>query len=202
MRIVMGDLLEAELRSLPKNLTNGRILLHSGLRVYPCIGCMDCLGRRPGHCSIKDALAGELEVLGIFDELELVSACCYGGLSPKVKAGLDRFFAYLRPAMEVRKKETRFLVQAVGKFGLVLRLYGPRSEEERKTALAYAELLGKTLNAERVETHFYRTREDLLAGKEILGVIPEKAEYVAFEEERGQEPADAAFAKYEEGGDP
>ena len=167
----MGDISEEELRSLSRNRINTRVLAHEGMRIYPCIGCMDCFGRRVGHCAITDALTEELERLSYFEELELVSACLYGGFSPLVKSALDRLFAYLRPMAEVRKGETRFAVQAVGKIDLVLRFYGLRNEAERKTALKYADLLKKTLNSEKFTVLFYLSKEDLLAGRELRGTL-------------------------------
>ena len=174
MKIVLGDISEAELRSLPRNMLNTRIFVHEGMRIYPCIGCMDCFARRFGHCAIRDALTEDLETLGYFEEIELVSACTYGGLSPLVKAALDRLFAYLRPVEEVRKKETRFSMQAVTRFVLALRLYGPKNASEQETAQEYGRLLAKTLNADDVTVRIYATREDLLAGREITGVIKEE----------------------------
>ena len=197
MKIVIGDISEEELRSLPRNRINTRVLAHEGMRIYPCIGCMDCFGRRVGHCAISDGLTDGLERLGYFEELEFVSACLYGGFSMQVKCALDRLFAYFRPAVEVRKGETRFAAQAVGKIDLVLRFYDLRSEAERKTALSFSNYLVKMLNAEKSTILFYRTKEDLLAGRELRGTldapvpnpgIAEGEEGLFREEERSLEP--------------
>lgn len=199
MKIVMGDISEEELRSLPRNRINTRILVHEGMRIYPCIGCMDCFGRRVGRCAIRDGLTDELDRLGYFEELELVSACLYGGFSPRVKGALDRLFAYLRPVTEVRKGETRFATQGVGKIDLVLRFYDIRSEEERKTAYDYAGLLEKTLNAEESTVLFYRTKADLLAGRELRGTLIDEPSETASALEAPAEavPAEEAYAEPE-----
>ncbi|MGX8728573.1 MAG: hypothetical protein ACSW75_03275, partial [Lachnospiraceae bacterium] len=68
MRIVMGDISEEELRSLSRNRINTRVLAHEGMRIYPCIGCMDCFGRRFGHCAINDGLTEGLDRLSYFEE--------------------------------------------------------------------------------------------------------------------------------------
>ena len=201
MKIVIGDISEEELRSLPRNRINTRVLVHEGIRIYPCIGCMDCFGRRLGHCAISDGFTGELERLGYFEELEIVSACLYGGFSSQVKSAVDRLFAYLRPVVEVRKGETRFAAQAVGKIELAIRFYGIRGEAERQTALAYAGILEKTLNTEKPTVLFYRTKEDLLAGRELRGTLltggtPESGE--AYPEELAEDVPEAVEAYPEE----
>jgi hypothetical protein len=69
--------------------------------VKGCVGCLGCWIKTPGRCLIDDRIAEVPAVLGKSRELILVSELTYGGLSPDLKAVMDRTIPSLLPFFSI-----------------------------------------------------------------------------------------------------
>lgn len=62
-----------------------------------CIGCFGCWLKTPGKCVLPDAGAELAPLLPYSERLVVVSRLVFGGLSPRVKAVMDRSIGFILP---------------------------------------------------------------------------------------------------------
>jgi len=165
MRMMIHDLNKEDYRLIfPADPEDCR-LIGPDKKVRPCIGCEDCWVRMPGECPIRDDAGLIARDLSSTDEIIILTRCCYGSVSPFIKAVLDRMTGYQLPFAEVRDGETRFRLRYDGRIRLRVIFYGDISSEEKRVASDYIERVGKAFNASKLSCDF---AEDVL---EMGGMI-------------------------------
>ena len=103
--------------------------------VQRCLGCFGCWVKTPGRCVIHDGYENTGIQLGKCTELILISQCCYGSVSPFVKAVLDRAISYLHPDFVLRKGQMHHKRRYQNVITLSAYFYGEHiTESEKKTA--------------------------------------------------------------------
>ncbi|MCE5234965.1 MAG: flavodoxin family protein [Clostridiaceae bacterium] len=69
--------------------------------VRHCVGCFGCWIKTPGQCVIADRAREFCAAISRHDELIIISKLTFGGLSPDVKAVLDRSIGYMLPFFRI-----------------------------------------------------------------------------------------------------
>jgi len=129
--------------------------------VKTCTGCFACWVKTPGECVIPDRGKDFCHVMAKATALTIVSRNFYGGLSPDVKAVLDRFIGYVLPWFTVRENEMHHRPRYSRQLGLTYHLYGDITERERKTALRFAAANALNMNAAYHDVHFHAEADEL-----------------------------------------
>jgi multimeric flavodoxin WrbA len=88
-----------------------------------CIGCFNCWIGTPGLCVFDDKVRGVPAKLSKCSELILVSRLVYGGLSPDLKAVIDRIIPYLLPFFKIKDKKMRHTLRYSDHFFLSYYFY-------------------------------------------------------------------------------
>lgn len=155
MRILLHD------TNLPPGPGNEGIFAFSALpAVQPCVGCFGCWLKTPGRCVIRDRMDEFAPQLAAADALTIVSACCYGGYSPAVKAVLDRSIGYMLPFFEYVNGEMHHVRRYGKRLLLDARFYGA-DEAERPLAARMA--AANALNfGGTAQTSFYETAREAM----------------------------------------
>ena len=101
-----------------------------------CIGCFNCWTKTPGKCVIKDESGKFGEMLPDHDTFAIISKCVYGGLSPDVKAVLERSVSViLSPLFHVVDGEMHHLPRLKKLSALEYHFYGTDiTDREKETA--------------------------------------------------------------------
>jgi multimeric flavodoxin WrbA len=129
--------------------------------VRPCVGCFGCWLKTPGKCVIKDRAADFPQLLAAHEEIVLVSAMTYGGLSPDVKAVLERGIGALLPFFRDLNGEMHHAQRYEGARRCAYVYYGGDiTDNERETAERLAAANALNLNFEDCSVRYFRTARE------------------------------------------
>ena len=129
--------------------------------VKPCTGCFGCWVKTPGQCVIPDRGRELTPLLARAERFTVVSRCYYGGLSPDVKAALDRFIGYMLPWFKIDGGEMHHVPRYAQRIVLAWHLYGDITDAECETALRLAAANAHNMSASGHAAHFYADAEEL-----------------------------------------
>ncbi len=73
--------------------------------VRHCMGCFGCWVKTPGQCVIADRAREFCGEIPRCDEVIIISKLTFGGLSPDIKAVLDRSIGYMLPFFRIVEGE-------------------------------------------------------------------------------------------------
>ncbi len=115
------------------------VILNSD-EIKPCLGCFGCWVKTPGLCVITNDSANDLaHQLIQADAVVILSKLTYGGVSPDVKAFLDRSIPNISPFFEIYHGEMHHRMR-YKKFPCWITIgYGDSTGDERETFLELAE---------------------------------------------------------------
>lgn len=100
-RLILHDLSDEQGCHILPPASEATTIFPAAPSVKPCIGCFGCWIKTPGKCVIKDR-ADEFPVLmATHAELVIVSRMVFGGLSPDIKAVLDRSIGFILPFFRI-----------------------------------------------------------------------------------------------------
>lgn len=105
MKLIVTDLETFELKNGYTTTEDEYQLIKPQGKIHHCVGCFGCWVKTPGKCVIHDGYENIGIMMGSCTELILISQCCYGSVSPFVKAVLDRAISYIHPDFVLRKGE-------------------------------------------------------------------------------------------------
>jgi hypothetical protein len=129
--------------------------------IHPCIGCFGCWLKTPGKCVIKDRGSDFLALLSTHDEVIFMSRLVFGGLSPDIKAFLDRSIGFVLPSFNSRNGEMHHPKRYGKEPGFQFIYYGADiTEREKETAIKLAASNSLNLCSERYSILFYRTLQE------------------------------------------
>ena len=147
MHLILHDLApDAAQQHLPAPGETIR-LIAAAPSVKPCAGCYRCWTKTPGECVIPDRGQEFCRLLAQADKLTLVSRCCYGGLSPDIKAMLDRHIGYVLPWFHIYEGEMHHVPRYERRLELDWHLYGDITGAERETARLCCEANARNMHA-------------------------------------------------------
>ncbi|NWF94759.1 MAG: flavodoxin family protein [Candidatus Thorarchaeota archaeon] len=70
------------------------------LQIAPCRGCFHCWTKTPGICVIDDDAIGVARMIAQCDVMVYVTPVVFGGVSPTLKAAMDRNICLVQPFFE------------------------------------------------------------------------------------------------------
>jgi multimeric flavodoxin WrbA len=124
--------------------------------VRPCVGCFGCWVKTPGRCVIKDRGADFIALLKQCDELNIISRMVFGGLSPDVKAVLDRSIGFVLPFFRRVGDETHHVRRYDNPPDLRYVFYGAGiTDSEKETARKLAAANSLNLGSGRSSVAFF-----------------------------------------------
>jgi multimeric flavodoxin WrbA len=129
--------------------------------VRHCRGCFRCWVQTPGTCVIDDRGAGFAALMATHDEVVFLSRLVFGGLSPDVKAVLDRSIGFALPFFRKLNGETHHTMRFETSPGFRYLFYGPDiTEQEQETARALATANALNLGSERCSVSFFPSAQE------------------------------------------
>jgi len=161
MHLILHDLPPEQAPRLLPPQGDAVALLPVAPSVKPCVGCFQCWVKTPGECVIPDRGRDFCRLLARADKLTVVSRCYYGGLSPDVKAMIDRHIGYMLPYFHVHEGEMHHVPRYSQSFALIWHLYGGITEAERGTARRYCAANARNMHASGHTICFYASAEEL-----------------------------------------
>jgi multimeric flavodoxin WrbA len=96
-RLILHDLPPDQIGALFPADADRYTVFPANPSVRPCIGCYGCWVKTPGECVIGDRGKGFAALIAGQDEFWVISRMVFGGVSPAVKAVLDRSIGHLLP---------------------------------------------------------------------------------------------------------
>lgn len=155
VRAVIHDLDDETFSALDLSEEN-TVILHADGCYASCQGCFRCWLNQSGFCMIKDSLQHAGALIGQSDPLIIISRCCYGGYSSRVKAVLDRAIGESLPFFTWRDGQTHHISRYPRRKLLRVCFYGDCTENERKIAQDLVERNRLNFCYENAETLFVR----------------------------------------------
>jgi multimeric flavodoxin WrbA len=134
-KVLLHDLDSDIAEGLISNLPDGFLVFDAQPSVHHCNGCFGCWIKTPGRCVISDRAQDFAPTLVDADEYILISHLYLGGLSPDVKAFMDRMIPSMLPFFDVQEGLMRHLKRGPKQLKLRYFFYkdeaaGTPSEEE------------------------------------------------------------------------
>jgi multimeric flavodoxin WrbA len=163
-RLILHDLGAAGLHRADSVLAEEDVIFDAIPRVRPCTGCFGCWLRTPGICVIADRAQGFARLMGKAGELVVISRLVFGGLSPEVKAVLDRSIGHVLPFFTIQYGEMHHQRRYARSIALRYLFYGSNIlEEERVLARDLVRANGRNFHAEKCEASFFASATELVA---------------------------------------
>ena len=129
--------------------------------VRHCVGCFGCWIKTPGKCVIADRGADFISLLSRCGELVVLSRMVFGGLSPDIKAVIDRSIGFVLPFFRYVRGETHHIKRVGNPPDLRYIFYGAdMTEREKETARALAAANSLNLGSGRSAVEFYRSIDE------------------------------------------
>jgi multimeric flavodoxin WrbA len=126
--------------------------------VHHCIGCFGCWVKTPGKCVLGDRGAEFAALMPQCDEFVILSRIVFGGLSPDIKAVLDRSIGFVLPFFCYINGEMHHVKRYDKSPDLRYVFYGSNiSEEEKGTAKRLAAANSLNLGSGRSSVCFFQS---------------------------------------------
>ena len=104
-KLILHDLTkEQEVQLLSFN-SNSHTVFSAIPMVKSCIGCFGCWTKTPGKCVIKDRANEFSRLMATHEALIIISRMAFGGVSPEIKAVLDRSIGFILPFFTMVRNE-------------------------------------------------------------------------------------------------
>ncbi len=134
--------------------------------VRHCVGCFGCWIKTPGECVLADRAREFCAAIPRYDEIIIISKLTFGGLSPDVKAVLDRSIGYMLPFFRIVKGEMHHVQRFSSSPSLNYHFYQAAGKPAQKqTAQKLAEANGINFGSPGVTVCFH---EDNLPVSEVI----------------------------------
>lgn len=127
-----------------------------------CIGCFGCWLKTPGKCVLPDAGADLAALMPYSSRLVIVSRLVFGGLSPRVKAVMDRSIGFILPFFNTVEGEMHHNQRYEHSLRLCYIFYGEdMPPAERETAQKLAAANARNFAAPAHSIHFCRDEDEI-----------------------------------------
>jgi multimeric flavodoxin WrbA len=129
--------------------------------VHCCVGCFGCWLKTPGRCVIRDRGSDFMTLFTSHDEVIFLSRMVFGGLSPDIKAVLDRSISFLLPFFRIVNGEMHHTLRFEKMPDLKYVFYGDDiTDDEMATAKKLAGANAVNLGTKNYSVQFYRTARE------------------------------------------
>jgi multimeric flavodoxin WrbA len=95
--LILHDLPENDAKKLLPEDSERYTIFAAAPAVHHCVGCFGCWIKTPSICVMTDRGRDFVALMSDHDEIIVISRMVFGGLSPDVKAMLDRGIGFLLP---------------------------------------------------------------------------------------------------------
>ena len=140
-----------------------RVICADG-RYAPCQGCFKCWTKHPAACALKDVLQESCRMLGISDDLTIITKNLYGGYSPAVKTLLDRSIGTSTPFSTYRGGQMHHTLRYGKRNFFHVIAYGTFLDTEKQTLKLMAERNAINMGFREHSVTFCTNVEELLDG--------------------------------------
>jgi multimeric flavodoxin WrbA len=106
-RLLLHDISSFHFEGILGNLTDDITPIAATPPVHHCTGCFACWVNTPGRCIIEDRAQDFAPKLMEADELIVISRLYLGGLSPDIKAFMDRMIPSMLPFFDIEDDRMR-----------------------------------------------------------------------------------------------
>ena len=145
---------------------NGATVFCARPAVQHCVGCFGCWMKTPGQCVIADRAREFCAAMPRCDERIIISKLTFGGLSPDVKAVLDRSIGYMLPFFRIVKGEMHHVQRFSSAPSLTYHFYQAAGKpEQRHTAQRLATANAVNFGSSNATVCFH---EDSLSISEVV----------------------------------
>lgn len=139
------------------------LVFQASQKVKPCGGCFGCWVKTPGKCVIKDSDSDFAVTMPHVQEIIVISQLVFGGLSPNVKAVLDRSIGFILPFFNNVGGEMHHKQRYKKRPSLRYMFYADLIPDgEKTTAERLIKANAVNLGAKTASVHFYRSAAELL----------------------------------------
>jgi hypothetical protein len=129
--------------------------------VRHCAGCFRCWLKTPGKCAIGDRAAGFAALMAEHGEVCFLSRLVFGGLSPDIKAVLDRSIGFVLPFFRRLNGETHHVMRFEASPDFRYVFYGAdMAEREKETARRLAAANALNFGAGRCTVSFFTSVQE------------------------------------------
>jgi hypothetical protein len=155
-KLILHDLpAEVAHRLLPQE-SQGYTLYSASPAVRHCVGCFGCWVKTPGVCVIKDRGSDFALLMSQHSDLIVLSRLVFGGLSPDVKAIIDRSIGFILPFFRIVNGEAHHAMRYEKSPNLHYILYGSNIRDaEKETAQRLVAANALNFGAARHSIGFY-----------------------------------------------
>ncbi|MDR1642133.1 MAG: flavodoxin family protein [Clostridiales bacterium] len=165
-RLILHDLRPGDAAAVLPAQSEECLLFAAYPAVRYCVGCYGCWTKTPGKCVIRDRGADMAGMMPKCGEFIILSRLVFGGLSPDIKAVMDRSIGFVLPFFRIVKGEMHHVPRVEHPPDLRYVFYGAdMTEREKETAKALAKANSINLASGRSEIQFFPTFRDC---KEVL----------------------------------
>jgi len=131
-KLILHDLLPDKIEALLSGLSGEYTVFPACPAVLPCVGCFGCWMKTPGECAIDDRCKGFASMISKHDEFMVISRMVFGGLSPDVKAVMERCIGHITPFFRVIGGEMHHTLRYDNNFDLRYIFYGQNMKSREK----------------------------------------------------------------------
>ena len=157
MKLIITDLLE-----LPVQVEGEYRVIQPREPIASCAGCFGCWIKTPGRCVLPDSYRDTGILMGKTKQLLIVSRCCYGCVSPFVKAVQDRAISYVHPDFILREGRMHHKRRYQNRIAISAWFYGEDvTEAEKETARNLIQANNENYGGRVAEVLFFDTPEQM-----------------------------------------
>ena len=161
-RLILHDLPEERAAAIfPPEMKENTVFSALPL-VKGCLGCFGCWTKTPGICVIQDRVTAFPALMATHEELVIVSRMVFGGVSPEVKAVLDRSIGFILPFFRIVGGEMHHVQRHEHTPNLKYAFYGPDiSAQNKEIAKKLVAANGVNFGSHMCTALFYNRPEDI-----------------------------------------
>ena len=163
-KLILHDLPPDNIEALLSRSAGEHTVFSAHPAVRPCEGCFGCWLNTPGECVIDDRCKGFASMISGHDEFVVISRMVFGGLSPDVKAVLERSIGHISPFFRIVNGEMHHVLRYDGIFAMRYIFYG-QDMGEREVEIARRLTAANALNmgAEKWSAFFCPSADEIEA---------------------------------------
>ena len=154
-KLILHDLPPDKIAPLLRGIAGEHTVFPAYPAVRPCEGCFGCWMKTPGECVIDDRCRDFASMISKHDLFIVISRMVFGGLSPDVKAVIERSIGYLSPLFRIVNGEMHHVMRYDSKIVMRYIFYGAMGTREKEIAERFTAANALNFGAENCSASFY-----------------------------------------------